>query len=354
MTGLGSSRPTSSAPRVVAVHGANGFARDWPAAAARLGLDVRRIDAYQSTLWSDLEGCHALLWSLNQDDPRDLAHARSILQAVESRGIAVFPNHATSWHFDDKVAQKYLLEAIGAPLVDTWVFFDRDDAIGFLDAAAYPLVFKLRRGAGSLNVRLVRDAREGMAWVERMFGRGVRAFPVREGVQNAVKRARQNRIWAGTLMVRAGRSLRAVVSKLRNPQFERGYVLFQRFVPDNVEDVRVTVLGERAFVFKRGVRPNDFRASGSGLLSFPGPDDMPHDMVATAFRVCGAIGAQALAFDFVRDPDDGRPLLLEVSFSFVASIVARCPGYLDQRLKWTAGSFDATELILKDLMADEV
>ena len=352
MTGIGTRRPTTDTNRIIAVHGRNGFARDWPAAAARLGIEVRHIDAYSSTLWTDLEACDALLWSLNQDDPRDLAYARSILQAAARRGIRVFPNHATAWHFDDKVAQKYLLEAIGAPLVDTWVFYDRKDALAFLDETEYPLVFKLSRGAGSLNVRLVRDAREGRAWVARMFGPGVRAFPVGGGVKQAAKRARQARPEAGNLVARARRALPNVIRRILRPQVERGYILFQRFVPDNAEDVRVTIIGDRAFVFKRSVRPNDFRASGSGLLTYPGPADLPRDMITTAFEVCKGIGAQSLAMDFVRDPADGRALLLEISFSFLASAVAQCPGYFDTQLEWTQGSFDPTELILKDLLSE--
>ena len=352
MTRADSLRPSKRVRRLVAIHGSNGFAREWPAAAARLGMEVRHVDAYRPTLWRDLDGCDAFLWSLNQDDPRDLAHARSILQAAAMRGVRVFPDHATAWHFDDKVAQKYLLEAVGAPLVDTWVFFDRSEAMSFLEGAAYPLVFKLRRGAGSLNVHLVRDAREGRAWVARMFGRGVRTFPVREGIQRAAQRGRQTRPGAGRLAARAGRALRAILRNLRHPQVERDYVLFQRFVPGTLGDVRVTIVGDRAFVFQREVRPNDFRASGSGALRFPGPDEVPHDIVASAFAVTRAIEAQSLALDFVRDAGDGRPLLLEVSFAFVASAVARCPGYLNSRFEWTAGSFDPTELILEDLLGD--
>lgn len=352
MTGTEPPRSTRVRRRVVAIHGSNGFARDWPAAAERLGVEVRHVDAYRASLWRDLEGVDALLWSLNQDDPRDLTHARSILQAVARRGVRVFPDHATAWHFDDKVAQKYLLEAVGAPMPATWVFFDREEANAFVDGATFPLVFKLRRGAGSLNVRLVRDAREGRAWVARMFGGGVRAFPVRDGLQRAVQRGRQARPAAGGLAARARRALRAVAGKLLHPQVERGYVLFQRFVAGNEGDVRVTILGDRAFVFRRAVRPHDFRASGSGLITYPGPDELPRDMVTTAFRICRDVGAQSLALDFVRDPDDGRPLLLEVSFSFVARLVTRCPGYMNERLEWTPGSFDPTELILADLLAD--
>lgn len=337
--------------RIVAVHGNNGFARDWPASAARLGLVGRRVDALSPTLWQELDGCEALLWSLNQDDPNDLEFARSILLAVRERGVRVFPDHTTAWHFDDKVAQKYLLEAIGAPLVETWTFFSRGQANDFLERSRYPLVFKLRRGAGSINVRLVRDAGEGKALVARMFGRGMPTHPITAGASRALQRARRPRPGSGSLVTRARRTARAMWRKMAAGQRERGYVLLQRFVPGNERDVRVTVIGERAFVFFRGIRPNDFRASGSGRIVYPDAADVPLDMVEEAFRVAGAIGSQSLALDFVRDPVSGRPLLLEISFSFVAALVEACPGYLTPDLEWQDGSLRPADLMLADLMS---
>lgn len=335
----------------VAIHGSNGFARDWPDSAARLGLEVRRVDALGPTLWRDLEGCAALLWSVNHDEPTDLAFASHILQTVEKRGFAVFPNHRTVWHFDDKVAQKYLLEAIDAPLVDTWVFFSKREADAFLERASYPLVFKLRRGAGSMNVLLVRNVREGKRLAARMFGRGVRTFPLRGGVTRMIHRARQTRSGASSIFDRGRRAARALARKLVRPMRESGYVLFQRFVPENSQDIRVTVIGDRAFVFFRRVRPNDFRASGSGLIEYPEFDGIPLDIVQEAFAVSRAMGSQSLAMDFVRDPVDQRPLLLEVSFSFVSALVERCPGHVTPALEWREGSLRPADVILEDLLA---
>lgn len=337
--------------RIVVVHGSNGFARDWPESAIRLGLVARRVDALSPALWEELDGCEALLWSLNQDDPIDLEFARSILLAVKKRGIRVFPDHATAWHFDDKVAQKYLLEAVGAPLVDTWTFFSRGQALEFLERAEYPLVFKLRRGAGSINVRLVRDAGEGKALAARMFGRGMPTHPIAAGASRALQRAGQARPGAGSLVARGRRAAQAMWRKSVGGPRERGYLLLQRFVPDNERDVRVTIIGDRAFVFFRGVRPNDFRASGSGRIVYPDAADVPLDMVEEAFRVTRAIGSQSLACDFVRDTESGRPLLLEISFSFVAPLIEACPGYLTPDLEWKDGSFRPADMVMADLMS---
>ena len=53
--------------------------------------------------------------------------------SVEASGKKVFPDFNTVWHFDDKVGQKYLLEALDLPLVPTWVFYDKTEALQWAD-----------------------------------------------------------------------------------------------------------------------------------------------------------------------------------------------------------------------------
>src|SRR5690625_3021554 len=67
---------------------------------------------------------------------KDVMAARKILFALEHAGVQVFPDFRTAWHFDDKVAQKYLLEAIGAPLVPSYVFYDKEQALTWVRATA--------------------------------------------------------------------------------------------------------------------------------------------------------------------------------------------------------------------------
>ncbi len=51
------------------------------------------------------------------------------------------------------MAQKYLLESIAAPLVDSYVFYSKKEAIKWVEETSYPKVFKLAGGASSSNVR---------------------------------------------------------------------------------------------------------------------------------------------------------------------------------------------------------
>ena len=55
--------------------------------------------------------------------------AKQILFALEYKGFKVFPDFKTTWHFDDKVAQKDLFEQLGFPCANSYVFYDKSEAL---------------------------------------------------------------------------------------------------------------------------------------------------------------------------------------------------------------------------------
>ena len=336
---------------IIAIHNFADFALRWCEYGAACGHEIRRVNGYESDIQARLRGCQAFLWQLNHEQDADLRFARGILMAAQSQGIRVFPNPSTSWHFDDKIGQKYLLEAVNAPIAATWTFYRREDAIEFLESATYPLVFKLRRGAGSLNVRLVRNLSEGKALAGRMFGRGINPFPAIALLQRAAANAGRTVAHRDPFRVRLNRGMRRILRNTLENTRERGYMLLQRFVPDNDHDLRVTIIGDRAFVFTRGVRPNDFRASGSGQIAYPSESELPEDAIGSAFGISHRLGFQSMAFDFARDPESGEPVLLEMSYTFQAKAVFDCPGYIDSANVWHAGHYRPEDLILDDLLA---
>ncbi|MBC7196684.1 MAG: hypothetical protein H5U39_05470, partial [Deferribacterales bacterium] len=113
------------------------------------------IDPFKNDFFENVKGLSAFLWHWPHSDPIYLIMAKHITFALEKLGIIVFPNHDTCWHFDDKIAQKYLFESINAPFPKTWIFYDKKEAMEWVRSAEYPIVFKLPSGASSYNVRLV-------------------------------------------------------------------------------------------------------------------------------------------------------------------------------------------------------
>ena len=109
-------------------HRKGGFSDRWIDYCENHGIDYKIVNAYDSDIIEQLKDCKALLWNHHQSNFKDKLTARRILFSLEHAGKKVFPNFNTGWYFDDKVAQKYLLEAIGAPLVPSYVFYDKQDA----------------------------------------------------------------------------------------------------------------------------------------------------------------------------------------------------------------------------------
>jgi glutathione synthase/RimK-type ligase-like ATP-grasp enzyme len=334
---------------MIGIHDRPGSYSDrWIKYCTEKGISFRRVNCLATDVVPQCEGLDAVLWHWSHGDPASLLVARQIIAALESMGLVVFPNVATCWHFDDKVAQKYLLEAIGAPLIPTWVFTNLKDALQWVEQASWPKVFKLRCGAGSKNVRLVRSRSEAQAFCRRAFGRGFPAMPTYfSDIGTRLQRVQAR----GQLLRKIARLpwlfLQHLTLKARLPA-QRGYIYFQEFVPGNDHDTRVTVIGERAFAFCRANRPGDFRASGSGTLRYA-PEAVDPRCIRIAFAVTQRLQAQSLAFDFLLGPQ-GEPRIAEISYCYMPEAVHDCPGYSTPAGDWRPGHLWPEHAIITDLL----
>ena len=97
----------------------------------------------------------------------------------------------------------------------------------------------------------------------------------------------------------------------------------------------MTVIGERAFAFRRMVRPGDFRASGSGRIDYDTSKIDPR-CVEIAHRMSTELGFQSMAYDFLFTPE-GEPQFCEISYTYLSRTVFDCPGYWDRQMEWHSG-----------------
>ena len=128
-----------------------------------------------------------------------------------------------------------------------------------------------------------------------------------------------------------------------------GYFYLQDFIPNNTHDTRVTVIGQRAFAFRRKVRANDFRASGSGQIEYDRTAVDP-ECLRIAFRVAGQLGSQSMAFDFVHTADR-RPLIVEISYGYNSDAVYNAGGFWSADLAWHETPMWPEQAILEDVLS---
>lgn len=315
----------------IAIYHHKGYFSDrWIRYCETNNIEYKLVNPYQSDIVEQVKNCDAFMWQIGQTNYRDLEFGKSLLFSLQQRGIKVFPDFNTCWHFDDKVAQKYLLESIEAPLVPSYVFYTEEDAMTWAARTDFPKVFKLKGGAGSMNVQLVRTRKNAEKVIHKCFEKGFKQYRWQDQFKENLKKFKDGK-----------RSLRDVLRPIKYAfkkypnelshylKNEIGYAYFQDFIPDNDFDIRVVVIGNRAMGEKRLVRKGDFKASGSGEFEYI---QIREDVLKIAFATAKTLNMQSVAFDFIFK--DNVPLIVEISYAFGTHGISHCLGYYTDDLQW--------------------
>lgn len=332
----------------IAIHKSGGFSDRWIEYCEKNHIDYKIVNAYDTDIVEQVKDCDVFMWHHFHNSYKDALFAKQLLFSLQQAGKRVFPDFNTGWHFDDKVGQKYLLEAIGAPLVPTYVFYTKEEAFKWVETTEFPKVFKLRGGAGATNVRLARTKREARKLIKKAFGKG---FAQKDFIYFFKDKCQKYKNGAASFKEVENAFVRIFVgnqfSKMRAA--EKGYAYFQDFIPRNTFDIRVCVVANKAFSLKRLVRKGDFRASGSGNIVFD-KEQLDERCVQIAFQVNKALKAQSVAFDFVFD-NNNQPKIVEISFGYAVKAYDNCKGYWTEDMQWHQGShFDFCGWMVEDLI----
>lgn len=321
----------------IAIHHRPGsFSDRWIEYCKEKGIDYKIVNAYESDIIEQIKDCDAFMWHHHHANAKDTLFAKQLMYSLEAAGKKCFPDYNTVWYFDDKVGQKYLLEAVGAPLVPSYVFYSKQETFDWIEKTDFPKVFKLRGGAGSSNVMLAHNRKEAKRLVKKAFGKG---FP-QSSIGNLLS---ENKRMYKEGKASFGSIIKSIVAYYFKPgsyhkthQSENGYAYFQDFIRDNKYDIRVVVVGNCAFYLKRMVRKDDFRASGSGHIVYE-RDIYTEACVKISFETQKKLHSQCTAFDYVIN--DGQPLIVEISYGFAMHGYDKCEGYYTDDMQFHSGSF---------------
>lgn len=328
---------------VIGIHhdffGKESYSEKWKEVLYSRGVDTKDINLLSNDALEQVKDCKGIMcrWGHFPDNKQS---ARIILYTIENYlGIPVFPDTKTAWHYDEKVSQFYLLSAIQAPIPQTWIHWTAEEAKAWAALTPYPLVLKLSSGAGSANVILVHSESELRSWIKRIFGKGI--FPSTMNERQLRWNWQRPQTYLAALARRFYHSAPFIIKGEYPPapsskawRFEKNCLYLQEFLHDNPFDTRITVIGERAFGFRRRNRPEDFRASGSGLIDH-NPMEIDLRCVELGFQISRQAGFQCMAYDFLFR--DGKPVITEMSYTFAAWAVQKCPGHWDAQLNWHIG-----------------
>jgi len=333
----------------IAIHHTEGtFSDNWVYFCKKNRIPMKLVDCYRSDIIDQVRDCDIVMWHYHHADCKDVLFAKQLMLSLETAGKKVYPDFHTGWHFDDKVGQKYLLESLNAPLVNSYVFFDKTEAIEWAQQAEFPKVFKLRRGAGASHVKMVKDRKNAKKLINQAFSKGFSQYDPGSNLKERLRKYKIGKssffdLFKGLLRFGYTTDFDRVTGK------ERGYVYFQDFIPANDYDIRIIVIDGKAFGIKRLVRDNDFRASGSGKIEYNKSHFSP-GTIETAFEVAEKLKSQSLALDFVFSK--GEPKIVEISYGYTKEVYEDCPGYWDRELNWHEEPFNPEYWMVQCLLTD--
>ena len=334
----------------IAIHDqAGSYSHRWIKYCDENQVQYKLVNCYDSDIISQLDDCQGLMWHWSHNDYKAALFARQLTNSLEKKGIKVFPDVNTAWHYDDKVGQKYLLEATDAPLVQSYIFYSKQEALDWLNKTTFPKVFKLRCGAGSVNVSLVKTKSKAKWLVEKAFGKGfshINQFSRLKDRFWVLKRDKNLTAIKGVVKGFARMFIPTEVERFSHNQ--KGYIYFQDFIPGNEYDTRLVVIGDRCFGLRRYCRKGDFRASGSGLWDLD-PKLLDKKCIRSAFETAKKLKTQSVAFDFILD--NSEPKIVEVSYCFTEADYDG-PGYWDSKLNWHEEIINPYYFMIEDFIEE--
>ena len=330
----------------VAIHHRKGsYSDSWIEYCKSNNIKYKLFNAFDNDVINEILEYDLFLWNFHHTLKCDIIHAKSLLFTLEKKGVKVYPNFNTMYHFDDKIAQKIIFEAFGIPSINSYIFYNKNDALIWLNSAKFPKIFKLKSGSGGLNVQKVNTKTHAKKLIKRGFGAGFKSFNLFEFAKDELNKTDYNVFKLIKVFVKLLYILIVGTEYTKNSTREQGYVYFQDYIPNNSFDVRLIVIDNKAYGMKRVVRPNDFRASGSNTFIY---DDIDKKILEIGFHVANQLNLQSVAFDFIYSDD--KPVIVEMSYTFGTKGSSKCNGYYDNNFNFHEASFNPINWIIKSLI----
>lgn len=209
---------------------------------------------------------------------------------------------------------------------DSNVFGTYEELLQFVEEKLidYPLVLKKSTGALSRNVLLVNTTSELKRKAKKLFQKDSLKMRLIE----YLRRIRHKHNYSGESLL-------------------RDKILVQKFISSISFDYKVLVYGNKCFVLKRNNRPNDFRASGSGLFEYQ--KEISHDLLEEAFQTRIILKSPQLSVDIAEK--DGKQYIFEFqALYFGTKTIEFAPFYFQRNIDSSWELIEQTVLLEKEFV----
>jgi len=179
-------------------------------------------------------------------------------------GYTIFPSPLEIFIYENKRFLSYWLKANAILHPETWVFYEKTEAIHFISNIFYPVVAKTNIGASGSGVKIIRNRTEALKYIKATFsGKGT---PQRTGPN--FKKGGILQRGLHYVLHPSDISKKYNIYQTRSSNVQKGFVIFQEYIPHEFE-WRVVRIGDSFFAHKK--LKSGSKASGTLLKQYDNP-----------------------------------------------------------------------------------
>lgn len=233
------------------------------------------VQSFDTTFWI---GKPVIYTSSEDNDFLYKNYIEDIIYYLDLNGAKIIPGFKYLKANNNKVFMELLMETIlpqTRSFLDNQVYGCLEEVLPHLENMEYPKVYKKSAGAMSNGVGLAKNSQE---------------------LKVALKKISKS----GNIVLDFKDRLRSL--KHKGYQFEstfRNKFIIQDFIPELNGDFKILIFGNNYYVLKRGVKPKDFRASGSGIRSFE--KNLPDGLLVFAKKIFEQLQVPNVSLDIAFD-----------------------------------------------------
>lgn len=236
-------------------------------------IDYSFYDIYKSDWIEKAKEYDVIVWHTNSDPiTQDIALNKIyVLDKILKKKC--LPSFDEIWSYENKINSLYLYEAFDLPTIPTFVTFDKNEAMSYIEKCNYPIISKSRTASASAGVIKINNIAEAKSIVNNVFSE--------KGLATNYYHDRQ-----------------------------KDYVYFQKFINDATYDLRMIIVDDQALGYYRYPNKGDFKASGAGNYE---KKEIPAEALDLAFKVKEKFGSTCLATDVLYSEKENKYYIIESS-----------------------------------------
>jgi len=244
--------------------------KNWKAACENYGVTYDIIDLTSNTWLDEIKKHHYLCYLAcppgRETILKTLYDERIYIIENELHGF-VYPSYKEIKIHENKKFLSYWLKALDIPHPKTFVFYNKIEALEYIDNANFPIVSKMSIGASGKGVCVHKTKDEVIKYVKRAFNSGTRQK------------------WGPNLKMGGYRS--RVIKIITNPtriinkvkiyrkqfiEVQKGFVIFQEYIKHDYE-WRIIKIGESFFGHQK-IKIGDKASGTKGIAYIPPPEKL--------------------------------------------------------------------------------